>query len=235
MNMFTEKKFNLEDQLGFIVEVFPGAGDYFMGWQIDFCCGGARTLAEGIKEKNVDAEQVLEGLNSKYAEFLDRKEIYLDWAKEDRMKLVEHILNTHHQYLKQELPVLSSLVFKILSVHGTHHPMLFQLHKNYNLLRLELEEHLVKEEDWLFPGVRAYEKSRSEEERKNLLNLIQTLEEEHTGAGDLIKSMRELTDHYQLPKGACTTFALVYEKLRALEKDTFEHIHLENNILFKYL
>lgn len=233
--MSKQMKFKMEDALGYIVEVFPGGGDYFMDWHIDFCCGGDRSLGEAIREGRLDGKLVLEGLNEAYGAFLERKEIYTDWAKADRGKLIDHIVEKHHQFLRQELPQIGVLLFKILGVHGKHHPVLFEVHKHFSLLKMELEEHLVKEEVWLFPSVKAYEVSGSPSDLKALKELIETLESEHTAAGDLIKGLRELTDHYQLPEDACTTFGLVYEKLRALEKDTFEHIHLENNILFKYL
>lgn len=227
--------FQLTDDLGHIVEVFPGAGDYFMGLHIDFCCGGDRSLQEGIAAEGLEASKVLEGLNQAYSGFLERKEVYTDWAKEDRSRLIEHIINTHHQFLRRELPKLSELLFKILGVHGGHHPELFEVHKTFNLLKLELEAHLVKEEIELFPAVKAFEAAGSASDREAFKAVIDGLEDEHTAAGDLIKHLRELTDHYSLPQDACPTFALTYEKLRALEKDTFEHIHLENNILFKYL
>ena len=44
--------------------------------------------------------------------------------------------------------------------------------------------------------------------------------------------MRKLTGGYQLPEGACPTFAALYDGLAAMEADLHEHIHLENNILF---
>lgn len=57
----------------------------------------------------------------------------------------------------------------------------------------------------------------------------------YPGAGDLIKAIRTITDHYTVPEDACSTYALTYTKLQAFEKNTFEHVHLENNILFKQL
>lgn len=233
--MSKQNAFQLTDDLGHIVEVFPGAGDYFMGLHIDYCCGGDRSLETGILAEKLDANTVLEGLNRAYSAFLARKEVYTDWAKEDRSRLIEHIVNNHHQFLRRELPKLSELLFKILGVHGSHHPELFEVHKTFNLLRLELEAHLVKEEIELFPAIKAYEAAGTSSDRAAFKAMVTGLEDEHTAAGDLIKGLRELTDHYSLPEDACPTFALTYDKLRALEKDTFEHIHLENNILFKYL
>lgn len=229
------KTFTLKDTLGDIVAQFPGAGDYFMTQHIDFCCGGDRSLEAALHEKQMSEASVLIPLNELYKAFQERNEVFEDWAKADRSKLIDHILTAHHQFLRQELPNISMLLFKILGVHGKQHEELFEVHQKFNLLRMELESHLVKEEEWLFPAVKAYEQMPSAEKLEDLKQLISTLEDEHVGAGDLLKGLREVTDHYTMPEGGCTTFGLTYAKLQALEKNTFEHIHLENNILFKYL
>jgi regulator of cell morphogenesis and NO signaling len=57
-------------------------------------------------------------------------------------------------------------------------------------------------------------------------------EAEHEAAGDILKEMRKITDDFKVPADGCTTYTLTYKKLEELESDLFEHIHLENNILF---
>lgn len=59
--------------------------------------------------------------------------------------------------------------------------------------------------------------------------------DEHDAAGDLIKEIKEITDHYKLPKDACKSYELLYNKLQKLELDIYHHVHLENNILFQKL
>jgi len=90
----------------------------------------------------------------------------------------------------------------------------------------------VKEEEFLFPLIIQYEKEKDEKVRSAALKLIDQLEQEHTGAGDIVKELREITNHYNTPKDGCATFDLTYKKLLELEVDLFQHIHLENNILF---
>lgn len=228
-----ERKFNLEDKIGDIVAVFPGASNLFLDYRIDFCCGGNRPLSVAIEEQKLDAGKIVGKLNESYVSYIKENKEYTEWAKESPIKLIDHILNTHHAYLKNELPRISELLFKILSVHGKKHMELFEIHKNFNIVRTELEEHLVKEEEFLFPLFREYEKTKSEEVRDEIIKTIEELEEEHTGAGDIIKRLRELTDHYSVPQDTCRTFETTYIKLMEFEKDIFNHIHLENNILFK--
>lgn len=225
--------FKASDKIGDIVTIFPGASNLFLEYRIDFCCGGNRPLTEAIKEQNLDENKILNLLNERYIEFQEKNEKFTDWAKEKPSKLVDYIVDKHHAYLNEELPKLSELTLKILKVHGESHEELFKVHKLFNTLRIELEEHLVKEEDLLFPAIKKYEAEKTNDNREKMINLINELEQEHTGAGDIIKELREVTNHYIVPKGACRTYELTYKKLRELEEDTFQHIHLENNILFK--
>ena len=58
------------------------------------------------------------------------------------------------------------------------------------------------------------------------------MEEEHENAGDILKEIKQLSNNYSPPNGACNTFKALYAKLEEFEQDLHQHIHLENNILF---
>ena len=228
-------KFNENNKIGDIVTLFPGASDVFYDYNIDFCCGGNRPLIEAILGQKLDGSKLLQDINSKYNEFKEKDNEFTDWAKESPGKFIDYIVNTHHVFLREQLPMISEYIFKILQVHGKNHKELFTVHRLFNNLRIELEGHLVKEEELVFPLIMQYEKEQNLMVRDNVLKLINELEKEHTGAGDLIKELREVTDHYRFPKDACRTFEITYKKLKDVELDLFQHIHLENNILFKSL
>jgi len=226
-------QFKLTDSLGDVVARFPLAADTFITNQIDFCCGGDRSLEAGILEAGADPQTILAALEASYKESQERDAAWTDWVKESPVKLVNHIVLTHHRFLKETLPTISELMFKILRVHGVHHPELFEVHRKFSLLRMELEGHLVKEEEILFPAIKSAESYEALGQEKYKA-LITELEAEHDGAGDLLKALREITDHYSVPADGCTTFGVTYKKLAELEIDTFHHVHLENNILFKH-
>lgn len=230
-----KNQFNSSNIIGQIVTIFPSATDVFYKYNIDFCCGGNRPLKEAINEGKLDEEEVIKRLNESYEEFLLQSKKFVDWVNESPTKLIEHIINTHHRYLREELPRISDYMFKILKVHGKGHEELFRIHKLYNTLRTELEEHLVKEEEYIFPLIKEYEITNDKKLKEDIINGINELEEEHTSAGDVIKELRELTNHYIAPKDGCNTYDTTFRKLMELEKDLFQHIHLENNILFKNL
>lgn len=93
-------------------------------------------------------------------------------------------------------------------------------------LRTELEEHLVKEERQLFPLIH-------EGRYKEAVLLIETLEKEHDVAGDILKQLTSVTDHFKLPEDACNTYKLTYKLLQQLQLDMYQHVHKENSVLFK--
>ena len=41
-----------------------------------------------------------------------------------------------------------------------------------------------------------------------------------------------MTDGYNPPDWACNTFRALYDGLAKLEKNTHQHVHKENNVLF---
>jgi len=219
--------------VGDIVSIYPAAADIFMAYNIDFCCGGNRPLEVAAQEKAVYAAKVLDEINKKYEAFLQEKQDYEDYTKYSSKDLIDHIVNTHHKYLWEEMPILSKLTQRILAAHGDNHPELNKVKTLYEDLRKELGDHLKKEEEILFPLMKAYEEAKEGKAKDNMLEGIRSLQDEHESAGNILKELRKVTHDYELPGDACRTYDLTYVKLQEMERDIFLHIHLENNILFK--
>lgn len=228
-------KFSASQRIGEIVANFPAAADVLKEYRIDFCCGGDRLLATVIQEQGLNMEEILDKINFLYDQFKDRKSLEVDWTKESLNRLVDHILNNHHVYLQVELPKISELTTKILRVHGLNHPELATVHRLFHNLKIELDQHLIKEEVIEFPLIKEWEKNPSQETLEKAVNVILELEREHVGAGDILKELRRVTNDYFVPADGCNTFRLAYQKLEEMENNTFQHIHLENNILFQRL
>ncbi|RAK17011.1 regulator of cell morphogenesis and NO signaling [Anoxybacillus vitaminiphilus] len=225
-----EKKFTEQSIIGEIVTAFPKASDLFKAYKIDFCCGGNRPLGETLKEKNLPVDEILQQLNEEYAKTAEK--IDKNWSQVSYSELINHIVQTHHRYLAEELPQLSPYVTKVLRVHGAEHPHLAKIHKLFNELKTELEQHTLKEETKAFPLILQFEQNPTNENEEAMKQVIRELVTEHDTAGNIIKEIREITSDFTPPQEACRTYQLVYKRLEALETDLFEHIHLENNILF---
>lgn len=231
-----KKVLNKNQKIGEIAAIFPKATDVFMAYKIDFCCGGDRTLEEALKEQDINEAEILEQLNKAYEVFQNKTDENIDWRKSSMTDLIDYIVVTHHKFMKEELPITEQLLSKILKVHYVDHgPLLSKLHKLFGQLKSEIEEHLIKEEEILFPLIKAYEKDTSEEMLQKVLKVMDETEDEHETAGDILKEMRKITDDYKVPDTGCNSFCRTYEKMEAIESDLFQHIHLENNVLFEKL
>jgi regulator of cell morphogenesis and NO signaling len=154
------------------------------------------------------------------------------WTGLEPPALVDHIVTTHHRYLDAELPLLSALAAKVLSVHGGRHPELAEIKALVDGLRAELEPHLHQEEAVLFPAIHARCADRPDGPSRSLTDLVKGMEMEHDQAGDLLAALRRATTAYQVPDDACASYRSLFERLEALELDTHLHVHKENHALF---
>ncbi|MCK8486174.1 iron-sulfur cluster repair di-iron protein [Paenibacillus sp. MBLB2552] len=224
-------EFQITDRVRDIVLRFPKAADYFRQRKIDFCCGGNRPITEAAEESGVPAERLLDELNRMMAEHPHTTEGE-NWLQASSADLVKHIVGKHHRYLREELPEIQKYVTKVSRVHGEGDPHLLEVARLFGELRRELLEHTDKEEAEVFPKMLNWDAGREPEVLGKLQVAIADLESEHDGAGNILKQLRELTEDFQPPTHACTTYRLTYARLEELEGMTFTHVHLENNVLF---
>ncbi|HZG17619.1 MAG TPA: iron-sulfur cluster repair di-iron protein [Candidatus Bathyarchaeia archaeon] len=229
-----ERIFTGSDLVGEIVAFYPGASNLFAKYKIDFCCGGNRPLSSALQQRNIEEAAFLSALTEAYQN-ANRFDHETDWRMVPYPELIEHIVNKHHGYLVSELPLLSQFVTKVMRVHGPEHPELVRLHHLFHQLKMELETHMIEEEQLVFPKIKEYAETGSLDSLKLAVDTIEKLENEHSAAGELLREMREVTHDYQLPSGACRTYTVTFQKLAELEADMFQHVHLENNIMFPRL
>ncbi|HXZ27709.1 MAG TPA: DUF542 domain-containing protein, partial [Terriglobales bacterium] len=128
----------------------PASTRVFEALGIDYCCGGQKSLAEACSVAKLSVEQVLETLEQAEA---DRQpsEHNTDWQAVPLAGLIEHIINTHHQFTREELARLEPLLEKVCKVHGQNHPELLEIRRVFAGLSQELTLHMMKEERILFP------------------------------------------------------------------------------------
>lgn len=225
--------FRREDKVKEVVVRFPKAIDIFQKYKIDYCCGGHRTLSEVSTDQDIEINQLLQDLDSYYSQIGNNKTD--DWQNANYNDLVNHILQEHHAFLHTNLSIISDLAKTILRVHGANHPELLELFQTFQSLKTEFEIHLIKEETLQYPAIENYLKSKSKNDLSKAISVISELEKEHEVAGNLIKKINDLTNDYQTPKDGCETYHKTFNLLNELVKNTFMHIHLENNILFPRL
>jgi regulator of cell morphogenesis and NO signaling len=222
----------LAERVGDIVSLYPKTAEVFKKHRIDFCCKGNKSLQQVIHDQDIQEEELLKGLNMAAVSWEYENQ---NWLELSSSQLIDFIIKNHHAYLKETLPQLSEYVNKVARVHGPHHPELLQVNQWFEALRNEMEQHMEKEEREAFPALIEYEEDPTDAKREKMVEILDTLELEHEGSGNLLGQIREVTKDYELPEDACTTFRLTYLNLEEMEADMFQHIHLENNILFNRL
>ena len=209
-------------KVGELAALHPLATRVFARHQIDFCCGGGRPLSDVCEKQGLDVDTVMQEI----ARELAPRENVVRWDQRPITELIDHIVNRYHAGLCEELPRLEAMARKVADVHGEKDPVrLPRLLQAVLDLRGELEPHMVKEEQILFPMIRRGQGSGAN-------GPVAVMMREHETAGDLLKDIRELTNDYSVPPDACNTWRALWMGLEGLESDLHEHIHLENNILF---
>jgi regulator of cell morphogenesis and NO signaling len=221
--------------IGEVVRLNFKAAQLFEKHQIDFCCGGDKTLGKACSDSGVDFST----LNGEIEELLksnDPESKYIDGLGMDQ--LCDYIVSRHHSYVAENIPFLKQKLQKLCDVHGSHHPELFEINKLFGLVAENLAAHMDKEEQILFPILRKLAQQLksgtpdSEEVEKARLSIAE-LEEEHTAEGERFGEIAKLSNQYTMPPDGCNTFDVTYRTLKEFEQDLHRHIHLESNVLFK--
>ena len=201
---------------------------------IDFCCGGGKSLKQAAADAGMTTEALRQVLEETEQTGTAVNYSFNQW---DADFLADYIYNQHHKYFYQNAEDLWQLLLKVKARHGQHNPELHKIASLVESLFVELKLHFDKEEKVLFP----YIKELAVWKRSGMVPKTQfqmtkgplaMMHSEHEAAGDILRSIRTLSNDYQAPDGSCNSFRLLYFKLEELEQDLHQHIHLENNILF---
>ena len=216
----------------------PAATRVFEEFKIDYCCGGHISLEEACQNAGVEIGQVSEMLEKAANDSTQNNMSDTDFTKMSLASLSDYIVRKHHTFTRDENERVTALLEKVCSVHGGNHRELFDIQKIFGALRLEIENHLLKEERMLFPYIALMESSLNFGQAVppapfgSIKNPVKVMVEEHDAAGEHLREIRRLSNHFAIPDDACITYKTLYGALEEFEKDMHRHIHLENNILF---
>ena len=210
------------------------AAHVFKKHGIDFCCGGGITIEKACAKNGVDYAVLGKELEE-IDEIVPKAYNYDSW---DLGFLIDYIINTHHAYVEESIPMLLQYAAKVVNAHGHHYTEVIEINDLVIAIAKELAVHMKKEEHVLFPFIKLLliaDKQGVKPETPDFEtanNLIESMENEHENAGDIFKRIAILSNNYTPPKEACNTFRALYAKLQEFEEDLHQHVHLENNILF---
>jgi regulator of cell morphogenesis and NO signaling len=224
-----------DETLGQIAAKDLRKAQIFKKYGLDFCCGGKKTVKEACKEKGLDVTKIEQELQQTDRVSSSRPLLYNEWGLDF---LADYIVNTHHSYVKKNLPDIKAYADKVARVHGANHAELLPVKKLVNDVYTELMNHMLKEERVLFPYIKELMAAQNQNQPLHashfgtVQNPINMMEMEHEVVARNLAEIRELTNDYVLPDDACASYSLLYRMLDEFEDDLHLHVHLENNILF---
>lgn len=198
-----------------------GAAAVFLRHGLDFCCHGQRSLGDACREKGIDPQQVIQELEGAAAPEAEAG----SFRNRPLGELVDFILTRYHAPLRGDVRTLIELAAKVERVHAAKASCPHGLTAHLSQVLDELEAHLGKEEQILFPAIRGGTGVA-------LMPSVKALMQEHQDHGESLRRTRMLTADLVVPPEGCTTWRTLYSGLARLERELMEHIHLENYVLF---
>ena len=225
--------FNPQNKIGDIVLDLPATMRVFEDLNVDYCCGGHRSLAEACAHAGKDLETVLARLESVGASAPALADPGT-WQTASLTGLIAHLEATHHVFTRTELERVAPLMARVLHVHGEHHPELARIAELFAAMRADLLPHLEKEEQILFPFIRQLAAGNAPADCcfGTVQNPIRAMQHEHEQVGDILRELRTLTRDYTPPADACASYRSLFMGLQNLETDLHLHIYLESHLLF---
>lgn len=211
----------------------PGALAVFTKYDIDYCCGGHRSIEDACRRKGLDPELIKREIFSSTQQPTETIRPQ-QWSSSF---LIDYIVENHHEYVKNAIPEILQFLDKVCDAHGADNDELPAIREIFIELSEELTDHLGKEELILFPAIKRLESQAHNDHplHQTIQAPLHAMEFEHESAGDAVKQIRSLSNNYTPPDYACPTFKVTYKKLQEFDNDLMKHVHLENNILFARL
>lgn len=199
---------------------FSGASQVLLKKNLDFCCGGQKSLEEACREKNLDSDDLMLEIKD-----LSEGAAHIKWNEMALEELIDGILENFHEKHRRDLEFLIPLSKKVESVHSGKEGCPTGLGDFLMKLQTELDTHMQKEEKILFPMIKSGQGPSASAPINVMMN-------EHVGHGESLGQLRKLTTNFELPSDACGSWQALYKGVATLEREVMEHVSIENNILF---
>jgi regulator of cell morphogenesis and NO signaling len=156
------------------------------------------------------------------------------WQTRTLTQLMAHIVSVHHEPDRRELARLSGLSTTVAKLHGGRHPETLEVQAMVAMLSSELEPHMMKEEMVLFPYIRELEST--DDVRMpgfgTVTQPIRMMTRDHEVVKGMLLRLADLTNGFVAPPDVSASYRALCRSLEALDRELYQHMHLENDILF---
>lgn len=210
--------------------------DVFRRHGIDYCCHADWTLKAACEMKGVDPSSVKHDLE----EAIRTRHIsgalpFTEWPLDF---LIDYIVHVHHGYLRQTLHLLKEHIDKFVHAHRKKLPFADELLQQFNLLNQQMPVYMQQEEEKIFPYIKSVHRAYYNKEpfggllTRTLRKPVEkVMDQEHQFMKSVLQQFRTLTNNYTPAGNACASHWVVFLKLRELDNDLVQHIHLESSII----
>lgn len=220
--------------IGEVARHNPNSIAVFQKYGIDFYCKGKQLLNEACSACGCDESAVLEELAA--TSEISGDQNFNDWSID---KLIEYIIDNHHQYVNKTVPEISAMFQNALPSPSVPTPELKRAGELFRLLANDMKQHMQKEELGLFPVMKRLEAFVNSEAREanagtvSVKSLIAVVEMEHDTSAIILKQISAFRDRLATADDPGNILPLLVTKLIEFEADLIMHIHVENNVLHK--
>lgn len=162
-----------------------------------------------------------------------------EWTQAPLYSLIERLVRDHRSWRVKDFPMIEYLFDRIEDTPGSMQPPgLISLRRAFYRLRAEMEGHMSREENVLFPAIvdtESHAVAGLASPRSifgSMQNPINMLEDDHDHEDRYLAVMRDAAHGYQLPEGADENLRTLFGALQALEAAMHAHTRIESSILF---
>lgn len=195
---------------------------------------GDQSVEEVCRKHHLDADFVVEIVNS----FVD--ENYIPSSDIDTFpteQAVEYLRNTHSSYLDVKIPEIESLINEMVQNCSLDKKNVIILNNFFDEYREELESHIKREEDAVFPYVlKITDAFRKKAVTAELINemksySIQDFASEHDNVEEKLYDLKNIIIKYLPPVDNPNLCHKILIELFNLEKDLNDHALLEDRLV----
>jgi regulator of cell morphogenesis and NO signaling len=161
-----------------------------------------------------------------------------DFSQRTLSELIQYIVRTHHDFIREEMPRLHELSERVIATRKWQNAELIELARKLRRLSGDLTFHMSHCENKVFPYIEALERSKRDgrplapQSTEQAESLIEEVMVGHSPAGEMLKQMEADTRGFAPPEDACPDMISLYEGLKELARRRSNHIQLEGYILF---
>lgn len=225
---------NIKQTIGQIAHSEPAAMEVFDALGIQYCCHGQQEVDSASKAVGIPVSELLSMVDQARKTTCSSRRPWIDPILE---ALMLHLVRSRERMMNSELPHVALLARSLAKCGDQVQPHAVELAMVVEALVREVESHLAKEETSLFPLIQKVElayigKGMSAVRPKTFHRSVGKMVHQHDEIGFLLSAAHRLTEGYNGTSSSCAPYRELCDRLKVLDREIREEVHLENNVLF---